>query len=214
MCYWNPQATSTAELVYELIIAFGGSHYIDKELAECLYTGILTDTLCFTTPNTTPRSHIIVAHLLQQGIDIAKINTSIYSSHSLNRLKLLGFVLSNRLTVMKKYKTAYIVIKAADAKYFHLKTGDTEGIVNYALSLKGVVFAALIKEKEDKISLSLRSIGDIPVNIWAKEYFQGGGHKNAAGGISDLSLKQTIEKFQELVKTNHAVLNNPQKELL
>ena len=205
--FWNPQATSSAELVYELIIALGGDQYIDTELAECLYTGILTDTLCFTTPNTTPRSHVIAAELLKKDIDIAKINTFIYGSHSLSRLKLLGFVLSKRLTVMKAHKTAYIVIKAADAKYFNLQTGDTEGIVNYALSLKGIVLAALIKEKDGKISLSLRSTGDIPVNTWAKEYFNGGGHKNAAGGVSHLSLEETIRNFEDLVKAKHSILS-------
>lgn len=203
----NPQATSSAELVYELIIALGGSQLIDTALAECLYTGIMTDTLCFTTPNTTPRSHMIAAELLQKDINITKINTFIYGSNSLNRLKLLGFVLSKRLTIIKGHKTAYIVIKAADAKYFHLKTGDTEGIVNYALSLQGIVMAALIKEKDDRICLSLRSTGDIPVNIWAKEYFNGGGHKNAAGGVSHLSLEETIRNFEALVKAKHNILS-------
>lgn len=213
LLFWDPKATSAAELVYELIIALQGAHYIDKDLAECLYTGIVTDTLCFTTPNTTSRSHIIAADLLQKNIDIAKINTFIYGSHSLNRLQLLGFVLSNRLTVMQEYKTAYIVIKTADAKHFNLKTGDTEGIVNYALSLKEVVLAALIKEQEDKISLSFRSIGDIPVNIWAKEYFNGGGHKNAAGGMSHLSLDKTIVKFEELVKAKHPIISQSRNTL-
>lgn len=205
---WNPQAAAASELVYELIEALGAYHQIDKALAECLYTGMMTDTACFTTPNTTPHVHRIVASLLEQQVDVAKINKLVYANQSLKKLQFLGFVLNKRLKVLEDYRTAYIVIEAADAKQFNLGTGDTEGIVNYALALKGVVLAALIKEKKDGIYLSLRSVGNVPVNTWAKAYFAGGGHKNAAGGVSHLSLEQTIAKFEELVKMNQHILKN------
>lgn len=203
---WNPKAAAASELVYELIEGLGEVDQIDKPLAECLYTGMMTDTACFTTPNTTPRIHRIVASLLEKQVDVAKINKLVYANQSFRKLQFLGFVLNKRLKILEKYRTAYIVIEAADAKQFNLGTGDTEGIVNYALSLKGVVLAALIKEKKDGIYLSLRSVGNVPVNIWAKTYFAGGGHKNAAGGVSHLSLEQTIAKFEELVKMNEKIL--------
>jgi phosphoesterase RecJ-like protein len=206
--WWNPQAAAAAELIYELIETWGESGQIDQELAVCLYTGMMTDTACFTTPNTTSRIHRIVANLLEQQVDVAKIHKLIYASQSLKKLQFLGFVLSNRLKVLEEYRTAYIVIKVADAKQFNLGTGDTEGIVNYALSIKGVVLAALIKEKKDEVYLSLRSLGNVPVNTWAQAYFAGGGHKNAAGGISYLPLEQTIAKFEGLVKMNQHILQN------
>ena len=201
LTFCNKKAAATAELVYDLIEALGANKYIDKEIAECLYVGIMTDTVSFKTPNTTPHVHRIVANLLELNIDIAKINKLIYENNSLNKLKFLSFVLSNRLTVLPAYRTAYFSIKVSDAKRFNLNSGDTEGLVNYALSIKDVTFAALIKEKQDGIYISLRSIGDIPVNTFAKKYFEGGGHKNAAGGISHLPLEETIIKFEELIKT-------------
>jgi len=203
---WNPKATAAAELVYELIEALGETNCIDKSIAECLYVGILTDTVSFKTPNTTPHVHRIVANLLEFEVDVAKINKLVYDSNSLNKLKFLSFILSNRLTVLPDYKTAYIAIKSADAKQFNLNTGDTEGIVNYALSIKGIVLAALIKEKHDRVCISLRSVGDFAVNTFAKEYFHGGGHKNAAGGMSNLSLEETITTFEKLVKHNQDLL--------
>jgi len=203
---WNPKATAAAELVYELIEALGETDCIDKSIAECLYVGIMTDTVSFKTPNTTPHVHRIVANLLEFGVEVAKINKLVYDSNSLNKLKFLSFILSNRLTVLPDYKTAYIAIKSADAKQFNLNTGDTEGLVNYALSIKGIVLAALIKEKHDRICISLRSVGDFAVNTFAKEYFHGGGHKNAAGGMTNLSLEETINIFETLVKSNQDLL--------
>lgn len=208
LLYWNPQAAAASELVYELIEALGECNYIDKAIAECLYTGMVTDTACFTTPNTTPRIHRIVADLLEKQVDVTKVNKLVYASHSLKKLQFLGFVLNKRLKILESYHTAYIVIEAADAKQFSLGTGDTEGIVNYVLSLKGIVLAAVIKEKKDGIYLSLRSVGNVPVNTWAKTYFAGGGHKNAAGGVSHLSLEETISKFEGLVKINKNILKN------
>jgi phosphoesterase RecJ-like protein len=200
---WKPQAAASAELIYELIEGLGETNYIDKDIAEALYVGIITDTLSFKTPNTTPHVHRIVAKLLEFQVDIPKINKLVYENNSINKLKFLSFVLSKRLTVIPDCKTAYITIKAADAKQFNLNTGDTEGLVNYALSIKDITLAALIKEKQDGIYISLRSIGDFPVNTLAREYFKGGGHKNAAGGVSDLPLEETVAKFEELVKSKH-----------
>lgn len=204
--FWKPQAAASAELIYELIEGLGETKYMDKDIAESLYVGIITDTLSFKTPNTTAHVHRVVAQLMEFQVDIAKINKLVYDNNSLNKLKFLSFVLSKRLKLISDCKTAYITIKASDAKQFNLNMGDTEGLVNYALSVKGVILAALLKEKQDGIYISFRSVGDFPVNTLAKEYFEGGGHKNAAGGISHLSLEETVAKFEELVKTNQNLL--------
>jgi phosphoesterase RecJ-like protein len=211
LMFWRPTAAASAELVYDLILALGKKDLMDKKIAECLYVGILTDTASFKTPNTTPHVHHVVAQLLEFGIDVNKISQLVYENNSLNKIRFLGFVLSKRLTVLPAYKTAYLAISMQDAKAFNLKAGDTEGLVNYPLSIKGISLAALLKEREQGVYLSLRSTGDFAVNTFAKQHFEGGGHKNAAGGISHLPLQDTITKFETLVKldqlsTKHELL--------
>lgn len=205
---WNPKATAATELVYQLIEGLGKKAWIDKDIAECLYAGILTDTGSFRNPNTTANVHHITANLIEAGADIAKVNRLIYDNNSLSKLRFLSFAISQRLVVLAAYNTAYFIIKASDSRKFNLHTGDTEGLVNYALSIKGIVLAALINEKKDVVCLSLRSVGNFPVNVLAKEYFEGGGHKNAAGGISRLSLEETVTKFEELIKHNQHALKS------
>ncbi len=196
---WSTKAAATAELVFELIRDLGDVDLIDKNIAECLYAGIMTDTGMFKHPNTTKNVHLITAELIDLGADISKVARMIYDTNSVNRLKFTGYALSQRLVVMAEYKTAYFAISASDLKKFKYQTGDSEGLVNYALSIKGIMFAALIVEREDMVKLSLRSKGDFPANEVAKNYFEGGGHKNAAGGKSDLSLVETVEKFKKIL---------------
>jgi bifunctional oligoribonuclease and PAP phosphatase NrnA len=204
---WNTQAAATAELVYELIIKFKDRQYIDQSIAECLYAGIMTDTGQFKHPNTTKNVHLVTADLIGLGANIAKVGRYIYDNNSLDRLRFTGFALSQKLKVLKKYRTAYFPISAEDLANFNSKTGDTEGLVNYALSLKDVVFAAVIIERPEAIRLSLRSKGEFSVNDFAREHFNGGGHANAAGGMSESSLDKTIEKFETIVKTYEKLLN-------
>ncbi len=208
LALWDPQAAASAELVYELIRALDKQAYIDKDIATCLYVGILADTNSFKNPNTTARVHRIAADLMEHAIDIAKIYQLIYENNSLKKLKFLSFVLNERLVVMPECHTAYLTVKEADAKRFALSNGDTEGLVNYALSIQGTMLAALMKERKDGVSLSLRSIGDFAVNTLAQKYFSGGGHKNAAGGLSRLSLEETVAKFEEIVKSEQIALQN------
>jgi phosphoesterase RecJ-like protein len=196
----DPKAAASTELIYELITRLEKKSYLDKKIAECLYVGIVTDTNSFKNPNSTARVHRIAADLLEYQIDIAKINKFIYDNNSLKKLKFLGFALNKRLVVRQEWATAYFVIQQADVRRFQLELGDTEGLVNYALSLQGIVLAALMKEKKDGVSFSFRSIGEFPVNKLAREYFEGGGHKNAAGGISRLPLLETIAKFEKIVQ--------------
>jgi phosphoesterase RecJ-like protein len=210
--FWSTEAAATAELVYELIIKLNDRQYIDQTIAECLYAGIMTDTGQFKHPNTTKNVHLVTADLIELGADIAKVGRYIYDNNSLDRLKFTGFALSQKLRVLKKYRTAYFWISAEDLKKFNSKTGDTEGLVNYALSLKDVVFAAVIIERPETIRISLRSKGNFSVNNFAKDHFEGGGHPNAAGGKSDISLEETVKKFETIVKQYEKHLNKNFKE--
>jgi phosphoesterase RecJ-like protein len=207
LIFRETKAAATAELLYEIIEALGVQALVDKDIAECLYAGIMTDTGSFKNPNTTAKTHCIAASLMRHGADVARVSKLVYENNTLSKLEFLGFALSHRLVVLKEYNTAYFFIKAEDYKRYHLQTGDTEGLVNHALSVKGIVFAAVIKEKKDAIRLSFRSSGAVPVNLWAKEYFEGGGHNNAAGGISHLTLEETVAKFESLVKAKQNILN-------
>jgi bifunctional oligoribonuclease and PAP phosphatase NrnA len=196
---WDTKASATAELLFDLIVSIGDRDLIDKDIADCLYAGIMTDTGSFRHPNTTQNVLRIAADLVSIGADVAMVAKLIYDTNSIERLKFLGFSLSERLKMLKEFNTAYIAISKQDLKSFKSKTGDTEGLVNYALSIEGIRFAALIIDREDEISLSFRSIGDFSVNDFAKKNFDGGGHMNAAGGRSKLSLDDTVKKFENLL---------------
>lgn len=198
--YWSTKAAATCELVYELIVKLGDKDLIDKSIADCLYAGIMTDTGGFRHPNTTKNVHLVVAELIEKGADCSQISNWIYDSNSVNRLKFIGFAITRRLVVREDLHTAYFVISKKDLKKYQSQTGDTEGLVNYALSLDGIKVAALFSEREDGIKISFRSSSDVAVNKFAASYFNGGGHKNAAGGKSDLSLKETVDLFESLVE--------------
>ncbi|MEQ8905393.1 bifunctional oligoribonuclease/PAP phosphatase NrnA [Ekhidna sp.] len=198
--FWNDHSAATAELIYDLIVDFSGKEAIDKGIAECLYAGIMTDTGSFKHPSTTSKIHRMVAELIDLGADVNKVSRLIYDTNSLQRLRFLGHALAEKLKVDENARIAYFVIEEDDFKDFRLKQGDTEGLVNYALSIKGIVVAAIIIQGENEIKLSFRSIGDFAVNKFAEEYFNGGGHKNASGGISKLTLKETEKKFIELIE--------------
>ncbi|MEQ9466131.1 MAG: bifunctional oligoribonuclease/PAP phosphatase NrnA [Ekhidna sp.] len=198
--FWDDHAAATAELIYDLIVDYSGKEVIDKGIAECLYAGIMTDTGSFKHPSTTSKIHRMVAELIDLGADVNKVSRLIYDTNSLHRLKFLGHALAEKLKVNEEARIAYFVIGEEDFKDFRLKQGDTEGLVNYALSIKGIVVAAIIIQRENEIKLSFRSIGDFAVNKFAEEYFRGGGHKNASGGMSELSLKETEEKFKKLIE--------------
>ncbi|GMQ31483.1 bifunctional oligoribonuclease/PAP phosphatase NrnA [Algoriphagus confluentis] len=198
--FWSTKAAATCELVYELIVKLGDKNLIDAGIASCLYAGIMTDTGGFRHPNTTKNVHLVVAELIDLGADPSQISNLIYDSNSVNRLKFIGFAITRRLVVREDIHTAYFVISKKDLKKYQSQTGDTEGLVNYALSLDGIKLAALFSEREDGIKISFRSSPEVAVNKFAASYFEGGGHKNAAGGKSMLSLKETVEVFERLVE--------------
>ena len=192
---------STCEMVYHFIEALGDLEKIDKTIATCLYTGITTDSGSFRFPKTTPRTHQIVAQLIEKGVENYTIHNELFDNNSYNSLQLLGRALQN-MQVMPEFKTSYITLSQKELDQFHYVKGDTEGIVNYGLSIKGIIFTAIfIENKEENIiKISLRSQGDFDVNKLAREHFNGGGHKNAAGGKSYASLKETVEQFKSIVQ--------------
>lgn len=193
---------STAQLVYEFIEKLNALDKIDKNIAESIYCGIMTDTGSFRYPSTTAKTHQIIAHLIELGAENAKIHQAVFDNNTTDRLRLLGFALSNKMKVFEAKNFAYIALSQNELKQFNFKKGDTEGLVNYPLSIEGIKFSVLITEKEKDISLSFRSKDDVFVNEFAKTHFQGGGHFYAAGGKSDLTLAQTIEKLEKLIMDN------------
>jgi len=192
-------AAATAQLIYRLVELMGWQQYVSVPVAEALYAGLMTDTGSFKHPNTTREVHEIAAKLIDHGANNAKVAKLIYDTNSLNRLRFLGYALSNKLTVVPGYPVAYIAITAQELQEFDSKTGDTEGLVNYALSIKGIAMAAVIIDRTVAVKLSLRSIGSFAVNELAHAHFEGGGHRNAAGGKSEQSLEQTVAKFTGLL---------------
>lgn len=199
LSYSSTAAAATAELVFDLIKEMGDAELIDISIGECLYAGIMTDTGSFRHPSTSKNVHLIIADLLHIGVQTSNIHRLIYDSSTELRLRFLGYALKDKLVVLHAYNTAYIAITKEELKAYDSKTGDTEGLVNYALSIEGIVFAALIVDRQEAVKMSFRSVGDFSANEFAREHFNGGGHKNAAGGISTDTLENTVDKFERLL---------------
>jgi bifunctional oligoribonuclease and PAP phosphatase NrnA len=195
----DTNSCATAELLFVVIDQIWGRDAIDQEMATCLYTGIVTDSGSFRFDNVTRETHNIAGFLMEKGIDNAAIHRNLYDNNPLQKLKFFGYCLSNKMVVMEDYKTAYIHVTHEELKKYNIGTGETEGLVNYPLSIEGIVFAALIIDRGEIVKLSFRSIGEFPANKFARSYFEGGGHFNAAGGMSPLSLTETVKKFEEKV---------------
>src|SRR5690606_4047384 len=193
--HWDSDAAASAQLVYDFIANVMNDHQsITADIATCLYTGLMTDTGSFRFQTTTPQVHAIAADLITRGARNWEIHELVYNSSSENRLKFLGFCLLNRLEVLPQYHTALFSISRQDLNRFNITTGDTEGLVNYALSISGIKLAALIIDRTDQVKLSLRSVGTFPCNELSKKHFNGGGHRNAAGGNSNEPLDKVVAK--------------------
>jgi bifunctional oligoribonuclease and PAP phosphatase NrnA len=191
---------STCEMVFNFISFLDEKEKIDKTIATCLYTGIVTDSGSFRYSSTTSTTHRVVADLIDKGINNSEIHNLLFDNNSYNRLQLLGRALQN-LKVIPEFNTSYISLSQNELDEFQYEKGDTEGIVNYGLTIKGIVFAAIfIENKEENIiKISFRSQGNFDVNQFARDHFNGGGHINAAGGKSKESLNETIAKFESLI---------------
>ena len=195
----DTDSCSTAQLVYEFIHKINKEQLLNKAIATCIYCGIMTDTGSFRYPSTTAETHRIIAHLIECGAENSLIHQEVYDNNTTDRLKLLGYALSNKMQVFEKHQLAYIALSAKEMNDFNFKKGDTEGLVNYPLSIKGIKLSVLLTEKEDGIRISFRSKNEVYVNKIAQQHFGGGGHVYAAGGISTLSLEETIKKLEEIL---------------
>lgn len=182
VCISYPDISSTSELIFRLICKMGSYDLISKQAAECIYTGMMTDTGAFTYNSNDSDIYFIISQLLKKGINKDLIYRKVYNNYSVNRVRLMGHVFKDNLYIYEKYAAAVIHLSLEEANQYRYKPGDTEGLVNIPLSIQGIVFSVFFKEEKDKIKVSFRSVGDFPANKVAAEHFGGGGHLNAAGG--------------------------------
>lgn len=198
LVFSDTSSCSTAQLLFEILDGLSFKSMINKDVAECIYAGIMTDTGSFKYSSTTSKTHMVISELIDAGAENSKVHDLIYDNYSEDRTKLLGYCLNDKLQIFPELNSAIISLTEEELDRFNFKKGDTEGVVNYALAIKGIIFAVFIAEKEGKVKLSLRSKGDFKVNEIAKKYFSGGGHMNASGGISDRSVEGTVKKVIEV----------------
>ena len=206
--YSDVSMSSTCEMIYNFIELLGDDEKINPEMAICLYTGIMTDTGSFKYTSTTSRTHRVVAALIDKGAENTKAHNLVYDTNTPNRLHLLGCALKN-MVILEEYNTAYITLSQDELETYGYQKGDTEGFVNYGLTLHGIFFAVIFIENKEEgiVKISFRSEGEFSVNEFARKHFNGGGHTNAAGGRSDVSLQETIEYFVSILKEYKAQLN-------
>jgi phosphoesterase RecJ-like protein len=196
----NTAKSSTCEMVFDFIVDSGFADKINTHIAQCLYTGVMTDTGSFRFPSTSGDVHRMVARLKDTGFNHTIVHESIYDSFLENRVRFIGYALLNRMEVLYECNTAMMSISKNDLLRFRIKTGDTEGLVNQLLTIQGIKFGALVIDRDEERKWSFRSKGDFDVNTFARTHFEGGGHFNAAGGRTDDSLDATVWKFKKVVK--------------
>ena len=198
--------SSTAEMVFDFIHMTGRADLLDVDIAQCLYAGVMTDTGSFRFPSTSASVHQMVASLMQLGLQHSVVHEQLFDQHSENRIRFIGHVLSQRLRFFYEYNTALIAIPQQDLIQYDIKTGDTEGLVNYPLSIQGIKLAAIIIDRGEERKCSFRSKGSFDVNTFAKTYFNGGGHFHAAGGYSADKLEQVVSAFIKAIQENESTL--------
>ena len=197
----QPEVCSTSQLIVELIVASGNAGKLNQSMGTPLYLGIVTDTGSFRFSSVTPKTHELIALLLKNGVKQSEVHENTFDHNRLDQMKLRGYAIAEKLEVLEQQQFAIVSLSEAELERFNYVKGDTEGLVNVALSIEGVSVAAMLVEKDGKIKMSFRSMGDIAVNAFAAKHFEGGGHMNAAGGVSFLSLEETIDKLKSLVPT-------------
>ena len=195
----DTSVSSTAELVYRIIMDLCTNDCLSKDAATGLFVGIMTDTGCFSYNSSNPGTFQAIAHLLRKGIHKDEIYSKVYDNYSFQRMRLLGHSLKDKMEYFPEHRTAIISLTNSDLQQFDYTIGDTEGFVNYPLNIKGVIFSALFIEKKDMVKISFRSKGSFPVNTFAIKHFNGGGHLNAAGGESKESLANVLNRFKTLL---------------
>ncbi len=192
--------SSTCEMVYDFIVDSGHGALLNLAMAESIYTGLMTDTGSFRFPATSASVHRVIAHLKDLGLEHTKVHEHLYDNFLENRLRFIGFALMNRMEVLYEYNTALMYIQHADLHRYDIRTGDTEGLVNYLLTIQGIKFGALVIDRDEERKWSFRSKGNFDVNSFARKNFEGGGHVNASGGRSSDSLDATVNKFKQVLK--------------
>lgn len=205
--FWDNQSSSTCELIFEWVSTYFGKEFIGLNAANCLYTGLMTDTGNFQYINTSPKSHRVAADLMELGANHVFIYETIYHSFTLNRSRLFGYCLYHKLEILEDCKTALIHLNRQELSQFEVVTGDTEGLVNFGLGLKGIVFSVLIIDRTERVKMSFRSKGNFAANLFAAKYFSGGGHINAAGGQSEETLEKVVSKFKTVIQEYKEELN-------
>ncbi len=198
--------SSTSEMIYDLIIGSGHADKINMAICECLYAGVVGDTGSFRFTSAHAGVHRMVADLKTRGFNHSKIHENLFDNFLENRLRFTGHVLLNRMEVFYEYNTALISIPKSDLQKYQIKTGDTEGLVNFPQTIQGIKLVALVIDRDEERKWSFRSKGDFDCNTFARKYFEGGGHYNAAGGRSSDSLEKTVARFKEVMKENETLL--------
>lgn len=198
--------SSTCEMVYDFIEESGNADRINQDIASCLYAGIIGDTGSFRFPATSAAVHNMVAVLKQKGLQHSQVHENLYDNFLEDKLRFLGHVLLYRMEVFYEYNTALIAIPKSDLLKFNVRTGDTEGLVNYPLSIQGIKLAGLVIDRDEERKWSFRSKGNFDVNTFARKYFNGGGHFNASGGRSSDSLQKTVQQFKKAIEENASQL--------
>jgi len=197
--YSFPDSCATSELIYEFIVAMDDQSLLNKDVATCLYAGIMTDTASFRFASMKAETHRTIAKLMEAGAVNYKIHEMVYDTSTEDRLRLLGHCLKDKLVVLREFNTAFISLSEEELEKYHFEAGDTEGVVNYALSINHIRLAAFFSLRDGEVRISFRSKDNFPANEIAQKYFEGGGHRNAAGGRSLASLEETITKFLEIL---------------
>jgi len=200
LVFSNVKYCATAEMIYDVIADMGETELVDQRIAECLYVGLATDNGFFQFGNTTPNAHYVAAALLEKGARPDYVSEKVNNIFRETRLRFFGFCLNEKLKLVKGGKVAYMMVGQSEIKKFNLQTGDSEGLVNYPFKIEGVKMTAYFSEEPDRIKISFRSREDIDVNTFARTYFEGGGHRNAAGGKSEIGLEKTEKKFLEAIE--------------
>lgn len=202
----NPGKSSTCEMVYDFIVASGHRDKINAFVGECLYAGVVADTGSFRFSSTHASVHHMVASLKEQGLNHIKVHEGLFDNYLENRLRFLGHVLCHRMEVFYEWNAALIAIPKADLLRYGIKTGDTEGLVNYPLSIQGIKLVGFVIDRDEERKWSFRSKGAFDCNTFARTYFEGGGHYNASGGRDSDSLQKTVEKFKKALHENQSLL--------
>ncbi len=198
--------SSTSEMIYDFITGSGNADKINEGIAECIYAGVISDTGSFRFPSAKASVHSLVADLKSRGLQHSKVHENLFDNFLENKVRFTGHVLLNRMEVYYEYNTALIAIPKSDLLKFYVKTGDTEGLVNFPQSIQGIKLVGLVIDRDEERKWSFRSKGDFDTNTFARKYFDGGGHYNASGGRSSDSLDVTVQKFKEAMKENKHLL--------